>query len=163
MSLFGYFFLHCVTVPGLSLAGLTCMIKWGSGRDGVCSGVGPRRDPDLIAHSRAMFLLNQSRTLSVYLLAFFLLTAPDTHKTCILIAGEICQEFLTRPALSNTALIEAFKNSSVRYLEKNQQINCLSKTAEMVTASVSSKVKHPPWIISLSAWIRLEHSFHKAQ
>lgn len=33
MSLFNIFFLHCVTVPGLSLAG--CMIKWVSGWEGV--------------------------------------------------------------------------------------------------------------------------------
>lgn len=102
--------------------------KMGLWAGGGYSGVGARRDPGLIAHARPVHLLNQSRALefqsSGYLLAFF----PSYY------SQDLCfdswrnfYKFLAKPAFSNAAVIEAFKNLSVRYLEKPSKLTALVK------------------------------------
>lgn len=87
-----------------------------------------------------MHLLSQSGALefpsSGYLLSFLLLF---THKTLILIDGEYFPKFPAKPAFSNIVLIGAFKNSSVRYLEKLSKLTALAKQQRW------SLQAFPPW------------------
>lgn len=98
--------------------------KMGLGAGGGYSGVGARRDPGLIAHAPPQSVQSPGISIKGLFAGFF----PSYYSQDLcLIAGEIFYNFLAKPAFSNTAVIGAFKNSSVRYLEKPNKLPTLAK------------------------------------